>query len=301
MNNSSNRLLLLIALLGLAGGAAAGFPLFRPRPAIAIVEPRPSARLLRCDGTCDATPAYVDLAIHLRGGHQLCIWLSPHGRPRCSRLSAAGGAVVKRLRLPFHSAGRHSITVGLLDASGRRLLASDEANFLVLDGAVQADSSAPQPPAAAERTEVKPARQQAGRAAEEAAPSAPFHASYDWQPVLPGQSVPPGLEVQLPLDGSGAKRARIPATWQLQLWMGDKLGYLRLFVKRSDKLLRVRRAIAARAQLPMSCVTLIQSDDANAPARLLRDDETVEEARLFHTARRVAVSLDERCKQPPAS
>jgi len=44
-----------------------------------------------------------------------------------------------------------------------------------------------------------------------------FVASWDWQPLSPRQQVPPGLEVTLPLDGSGLKRARIPPVWRLQV------------------------------------------------------------------------------------
>jgi hypothetical protein len=44
-----------------------------------------------------------------------------------------------------------------------------------------------------------------------------FVASYDWQPLAPQQQVPPGLQVTLPWDGSGLRRARIPPVWRLQV------------------------------------------------------------------------------------
>ena len=46
----------------------------------------------------------------------------------------------------------------------------------------------------------------------EAAEPVPFEASYEWQEV--GASVPPGMQVQMPMDG-GVKMGRIPPTWQL--------------------------------------------------------------------------------------
>lgn len=47
----------------------------------------------------------------------------------------------------------------------------------------------------------------------------PFVASYDFQHVYPWQAVPPGLEIILPLDGSGKREARIPPRWQLTLYI----------------------------------------------------------------------------------
>eukprot|EP00899_Mesostigma_viride_P024379 jgi/Mesvir1/5125/Mv15280-RA.2 len=47
---------------------------------------------------------------------------------------------------------------------------------------------------------------------------APFVPSYAWQAVPEGVNVPAGLEVRLPLDGSGTKEARIPDPWQLTFY-----------------------------------------------------------------------------------
>ena len=44
-----------------------------------------------------------------------------------------------------------------------------------------------------------------------------FHPTYDFQSVGPDQSVPPGLEIHLSLDGSQKREARIPLIWRLQI------------------------------------------------------------------------------------
>ena len=55
----------------------------------------------------------------------------------------------------------------------------------------------------------------------EAIPEAPssWAPRYAWQDLVEGQSVPAGLEIRLDLSGSGRKRARIPPSWRLQVWM----------------------------------------------------------------------------------
>jgi len=42
-----------------------------------------------------------------------------------------------------------------------------------------------------------------------------FEPSYEWREV--GASVPAGMEIRMPLDGSHLKTARIPPTWQLRV------------------------------------------------------------------------------------
>ena len=54
-----------------------------------------------------------------------------------------------------------------------------------------------------------------------------FVPSYEWQPLDEDTAgVPPGLEVELPLDGR-PRAARIPPSWQLRLWLGFELGFWR--------------------------------------------------------------------------
>jgi len=59
-----------------------------------------------------------------------------------------------------------------------------------------------------------------------------FVPTRSWQTVT-GDSVPPGLDVRLPLDGA-AKEARIPDAWRLQLWAappGRRAGFFRTEVR----------------------------------------------------------------------
>ena len=48
-------------------------------------------------------------------------------------------------------------------------------------------------------------------------PTFNFQPLYDWQFVHDWQSVPTGMEVKLPIDGSGERLARIPDPWRLQV------------------------------------------------------------------------------------
>jgi hypothetical protein len=72
---------------------------------------------------------------------------------------------------------------------------------------------------------------------ERARPLAGFVPSYAWRDLAQGEAVPAGLDVELPLDGR-RKRARIPPTWRLQLWVeaparGCKAGFWREDVTRT--------------------------------------------------------------------
>lgn len=59
-----------------------------------------------------------------------------------------------------------------------------------------------------------------------------FLPSYTWDLVSESVAVPPGLEIQLPLDGQGQKIARIPSKWRMQKYIenGPKQGYFRFDV-----------------------------------------------------------------------
>ena len=73
--------------------------------------------------------------------------------------------------------------------------------------------------------------------------------TYDWQPVESWQSVPPGMEVQLPLNGTGTtKVARIPPSWQLQVFIEPNVGFLRVDVTAATKLGEIRSAAARLAR-----------------------------------------------------
>ena len=89
-----------------------------------------------------------------------------------------------------------------------------------------------------------------------------FLPSYEWQAVAEGESVPPGLEVRLPLQdpagattaagaaGAGAgcareaRTARIPPTWQLKLWLPAPASvYVRVDVNRNMTVGEITREI----------------------------------------------------------
>lgn len=112
-----------------------------------------------------------------------------------------------------------------------------------------------------------------------------FVPSYDWQLVRPWQSVPPGLEVELPLDGIKLKRARIPPAWRLQLYVPGEEGggkyngfFVRTDLRAEDTVLDLRQEIArqSRLALPLEYIAL------ELDGRLLGDDETVEALDLFN-------------------
>jgi hypothetical protein len=105
-----------------------------------------------------------------------------------------------------------------------------------------------------------------GEAAAPAPPIRTLQPSYEWQPVAAWQTVPPGMEVQLPLDpaaptttdddntvpASGAtaaqKVARIPPRWQLQLYVEPDVGFLRTDVTAATTLAELRAAAARTAR-----------------------------------------------------
>ncbi|CAM9237284.1 unnamed protein product [Choristocarpus tenellus] len=122
-----------------------------------------------------------------------------------------------------------------------------------------------------------------------------FIPAYHWKPVHPGQTVPAGLEVVLPLDGSGERRARIPPTWRLQLYIqlghtGGTIESLKGFFFRTDVCQDTRvgdicKEIASHPRLslpPDSSVCLLfkgeplQLDDSAGGTNLFNIKEEIE-------------------------
>lgn len=130
----------------------------------------------------------------------------------------------------------------------------------------------------------------------------PFAATYEWQDVRESHSLPAGLEILLPLDGVGQKRARIPPTWQLQKFIeivlsgndGDGLEgnsataktgdgfFLRTDVRRETTISELRREIASHRRVEGRGVDFVE---LSLGGRLLEDDETVEALNLFNCQR----------------
>jgi len=85
-----------------------------------------------------------------------------------------------------------------------------------------------------------------------------MRATYSWQVVPDGWSVPSGTEVSLPVDGAGVRRMRIPRKWQLQLFLNKKLGYWRAFVSRSTTTAQLQEAARAHL-LKLGCTAMTAS------------------------------------------
>jgi len=115
-------------------------------------------------------------------------------------------------------------------------------------------------------------------------PVPPFVPAYEWQRVEAGAELPPGLDVELPLDG-GHQRARIPPEWQLQIFVGDAHGYLRLPVSRSTTAGEVRAAAASKASVPISQISLTVGGNQ------VDDNETIEGLQLFSKTKEVALNV----------
>ncbi|CAN0439119.1 unnamed protein product, partial [Hapterophycus canaliculatus] len=118
-----------------------------------------------------------------------------------------------------------------------------------------------------------------------------FVPSYEWQQVHPWQSVPPGLEVQLPLDGVGQKRARVPPAWRLQLYIpggeqGDGGGsktqdggfFVRTDLSAGSTVLDLRREIARQPRFGLA----LERVRLSLGGRVLGDEETAEGLDLFN-------------------
>ena len=76
-----------------------------------------------------------------------------------------------------------------------------------------------------------------------------FVPSYDWQ-FLDDDEVdfdvlPAGLELEMPMDGR-RKKARIPAVWQLQVWLEEQNTYYRKRVTRETTVSELREGIARK-------------------------------------------------------
>ena len=73
--------------------------------------------------------------------------------------------------------------------------------------------------------------------------------------------MPTGLEIRLPIDGTGERVARIPNPWQLQLYLGDGEGFFRGSVRRTWTVPQIVVAIARDKSIPRECISLSLSAD----------------------------------------
>lgn len=127
-----------------------------------------------------------------------------------------------------------------------------------------------------------------GSLAEQVPPPPPFVATYEWQTVGANEELPSGLDIELPLDGTGPRRARIPERWQLSVWTGDKRGFWRCNgVGRDTTVLELRSHAAKHLRVPVDQVSL----RVGAEQWLDDDAATAEELGLFARQSEVEVEV----------
>eukprot|EP00316_Scyphosphaera_apsteinii_P012858 CAMPEP_0119318658 /NCGR_PEP_ID=MMETSP1333-20130426/47078_1 /TAXON_ID=418940 /ORGANISM="Scyphosphaera apsteinii, Strain RCC1455" /LENGTH=225 /DNA_ID=CAMNT_0007324887 /DNA_START=129 /DNA_END=806 /DNA_ORIENTATION=+ len=117
-------------------------------------------------------------------------------------------------------------------------------------------------------------------------PPPAFVPSYEWANVPDGSDVPPGLEIQMSLEG-GPTRARIPPRWQLAVGMSGELGIWRCKdIKRTTTVGELRQSAAEHAGVPLMHVGLHIGG-----IELTDDQKTVEQISLFTRSNALAVKL----------
>lgn len=137
-------------------------------------------------------------------------------------------------------------------------------------------------------TPTMPAVQNVGNAG-----STTFMPSYEWAAVPEGAGIPPGLEVRLPVDGTGHRTARIPPSWRMLVVAFPANESCRLDVTRHMPLAEVRAGIAsALADGDLCRVESLLVDNipiASSNATENNWGMTVEQAKLF--GRRITCTL----------
>jgi hypothetical protein len=93
------------------------------------------------------------------------------------------------------------------------------------------------------------------------------------------------LEVELPLDG-GYQRARIPPSWQLQVFIDDRRGYLRHVVTRSTTMTELQQVAARHTGVPCEDVKL-----TIAGSEIEDGAKTIEDLDLFVRSKDLAVTF----------
>ena len=104
---------------------------------------------------------------------------------------------------------------------------------------------------------------------------------YEWQELPEGVSVPPGLDIEMPLDGK-PRQARIPPRWQLKVSTAEH-GFWRHEVTKLSSALELRQSAATHVGLPLDAVLL------RFAGASVEDSATVEELGLFGRERELLV------------
>ena len=116
----------------------------------------------------------------------------------------------------------------------------------------------------------------------------PFVPSYTWQALADDAAlrVPPGLEIDLPLDGVGQRRARIPPCWQLRVWVPQPLlgAFWRADLKRETFVAEInaRASRALGVEVRLQYTAAVRGGGAGSePPPPLDDVATAEEVGLW--------------------
>ena len=112
---------------------------------------------------------------------------------------------------------------------------------------------------------------------------------YEWIELRPEiTTLPAGLQIELPLDGR-LRRARIPPSWTLRVWLNNELGFWRQPVTRSTRIAELRLSAAAFARVDGESVRL--AFGASSVSAVLDDDLSAEDVDLFGRQKEVSVFL----------
>jgi hypothetical protein len=93
-----------------------------------------------------------------------------------------------------------------------------------------------------------------------------FMPSYDWKPIQVYETVPSGLDIILPLDGS-ARLARIPSPWKLQLALPAPCKYfVRMDIFKETHIYEIITAAEKKCKLK-DCLVLMSDDKVIDPGQ----------------------------------
>lgn len=115
--------------------------------------------------------------------------------------------------------------------------------------------------------------------------------SYEWQSLPDGCAVPPGLQIDLPLDGRSRPCARIPPCWRLRVWVSPAIGFWAHQCHRTTTLCELY--VAAAAQLAPGADQMLRlsigGEAIDAAGEAGR--RTVEQARVFERQAQVHLQV----------
>ena len=115
--------------------------------------------------------------------------------------------------------------------------------------------------------------------------------TYEWQAISEAtHGVPPGLQVDLPLDDGPIRRprrVRIPPSWSLRVWLNNDIGFWRMDVTAETTIRELRESVAASAGVDALYQIKLHLGDGHR----LRDYETVRSTDLFNHRTQLSVEI----------